>query len=64
MRGDGKTDVQLDVSDHGYAGRLEVVEGPMGRRRRTEAERARIAAERLMPSASVADGARNPVAGL
>lgn len=58
MREDGKMDVQLDVSHQGYAGRLEVVEGRTGRRRRTEAERARIATESLMPGASVADVAR------
>jgi transposase len=37
---------------------LEVIEGPSGRRRRTKAERARIAAESLMPGVSVADVAR------
>jgi transposase len=35
-----------------------MIEGPTGRRRRTRAERARIAAESLMPGASVADVAR------
>jgi transposase len=38
--------------------RLEVIEGPSGRRRRTAAERARIAAESLMPGVQVADVAR------
>jgi transposase len=38
--------------------RLEVIEGPSGRRRRTKAERARIAAESLMPGVQVAEVAR------
>jgi transposase len=38
--------------------RLEVIEGPSGRRRRTKAERARIAAESMMPGVTVADVAR------
>ena len=38
--------------------RLEVIEGPSGRRRRTKAERARIAAESMMPGVTVADTAR------
>ena len=37
---------------------LEVIEGPTGRRRRTKAERARIAAESLVPGASVTDVAQ------
>lgn len=43
--------------DVGFS-RLEVIEGPSGRRRRTKAERARIAAESLMPGVHVADVAR------
>jgi len=39
MAGDGKMGVQLDVPSDGYAGRLEVLEGPTGRRRWSEAER-------------------------
>lgn len=58
MARDGKMDVQLGVSNDGYAGRLDVVEGPTGRRRRSEGERARIAAESLMPGVPVADVAR------
>ena len=58
MVGDGKMGVQFDVSRGGGVSRLEVIEGPSGRRRRTEAERARIAAESLMPGASVAEVAR------
>jgi transposase len=38
--------------------RLEVIEGPSGRRQRTKAERARIAAESMMPGVTVADVAR------
>jgi transposase len=55
---DGKVDVHLDVSTAGYAGRLEVLEGPTGRRVRSEADRARIAAESLMPGVQVAAVAR------
>ncbi|MER9178590.1 transposase [Mesorhizobium sp. M0955] len=51
-------DVDLDVPTAGYAGRLEVLEGPTGRRVRSEAERARIAAESLMPGVQVATVAR------
>ncbi|MER9801150.1 transposase [Mesorhizobium sp. M0142] len=51
-------DVDLDVPTAGYAGRLEVLEGPTGRRVRSEAERARIAAESLMPGVQVAAVAR------
>src|SRR3546814_461897 len=58
MDRDGKTDVCLDVPNDGYAGRLEVLEGPTGRRRRSEEERARIAAESLLPGAQVAEVAR------
>ena len=50
--------VHLDGSVGGGVSRLEVIEGPSGRRRRTKAERARIAAESLMPGVSVADVAR------
>jgi transposase len=48
----------LDGSSGGEVSRLEVIEGPTGRRRRTKAERARIAAESLVPGASVTDVAR------
>lgn len=50
-------DGYLDGSPEGYSGRVEVIEG-RGRRLRSEAERARIAAESLMPGAKVADVAR------
>jgi transposase len=46
-------DVQLDVSSEGVVSRLEVLEGPSGRRRRSKAERAWIGLEGLMPGASV-----------
>jgi transposase len=58
MERDGKMGVHLDVPSDGYAGRLEVIEGPTGRRRRSGAEKARIAAESLMPGLRVADVAR------
>ncbi len=54
MGADGK----MDVSTSGYAGRLEVLEGPTGRRARTDVEKARIAAESLMPGMQVAAVAR------
>lgn len=55
---DGKMGVRLDVSRSIGVSRLEVIEGPSGRRRRTKAERARIAAESMMPGVTVADVAR------
>src|SRR6056297_1140886 len=55
---DGKMGVHLDGSRGGGVSRLEVIEGLTGRRRRTKAERARIAAERLVPGVKVADVAR------
>jgi transposase len=58
MGADGKMDVHLDAPTAGYAGRLEVLEGPTGRRVRSEADRARIAAESLMPGVQVAAVAR------
>ncbi len=51
-------DVHLDVSKSGYAGRLDVIEGPTGRRQRTNIEKARIAAESLRKGASIAEIAR------
>ncbi|MFD1510442.1 transposase [Lacimonas salitolerans] len=50
--------VHLDGSMGVGVSRLEVIEGPSGRRRRTKAERARIAAESMMPGVTVADVAR------
>lgn len=58
MDRDGKMGVQLDGSRGIGVSRLEVIEGPSGRLRRTKAERARIAAESLMPGVKVADVAR------
>lgn len=40
---------KLDGSPVGPVSRLEVLEGPLGRRVRSEAERARIVAESLLP---------------
>jgi transposase len=51
-------DGYLGGSTVGYAGRMEVIEGRTGRRLRSEAERARIAAESLAPGARVVDVAR------
>jgi len=50
--------VHLDGSMGVGVSRLEVIEGPSGRRRRTKADRARIAAESMMPGVTVADIAR------
>ena len=58
MEIDGKMGVHLDGSIDGGVSRLEVIEGPSGRRRRTKGERARIAVESLMPGVTVADVAR------
>lgn len=55
-------DGSLDGSTEGYAGRIEVIEGRSGRRMRSEAERARIAAESMVPGAKVADVARRHAA--
>ena len=51
-------DGYMDGSTDGYAGRIEVIEGRSGRRRWSEAEKARIAAESLLPGVQVADVAR------
>lgn len=48
----------LDGFSDGGVSQLEVIEGPTGRRRRTKSERARIAAESLVPGTSVTDVAR------
>jgi transposase len=55
---DGEVGVHLDSSRGGGVFRLEVIEGPSGRRLRTKAERARIAAESLVLGASVTDVAQ------
>lgn len=48
----------LDGFSDGGVSRLDVIEGPTGRHQRTKSERARIAAESLVPGASVTDVAR------
>jgi transposase len=58
LESDGKMGVHLDGSKGVGVSRLEVIEGPSGRRRRTNAERARIAAESMMPGVTVAEVAR------
>lgn len=58
MERDDKMGVYLDGPRNFGVSRLEVIEGPSGRRRRTKAERARIAAESMMPGVNVADVAR------
>ncbi|AMY72313.1 Transposase (plasmid) [Frigidibacter mobilis] len=55
---DGKMGVHLDGSTVFEVSRLDVIEGPSGRRRRNKAERARIAAESMMPGVTVAEVAR------
>jgi transposase len=55
---DGKKDVHLDSSSVGAVSRLEVLEGPSGRRVRSQAEKARIVAESLSPGAQVSEVAR------
>jgi len=55
---DGKMGVPLDGSAGVGVSRLEVIEGPSGRRQRTQAERALIAAASMVPGVKVADVAR------
>lgn len=55
---DGKMGGHLDGFSDGGVSRLEVMEGPTGRQRRTKAERARIAAESLVRRTSVTEVAR------
>ncbi|MBR0685627.1 transposase [Bradyrhizobium manausense] len=55
---DSKKDVHLDGPSAKSVSRLEVLEGPSGRRVRSEAERARIVAESLSPGAQVSEVAR------
>lgn len=57
-RQNGRPIGRLKVSNAGYAGRLEVIEGPTSRRRRTDAENARIVAESLMPGVQLAEVVR------
>ena len=51
-------DVSLDGSRDGFAGKMEILEGCTGRRSWSESERARIAAESLVPGVRVANIAR------
>ncbi|WP_395664158.1 IS66-like element accessory protein TnpA [Aestuariivirga sp.] len=51
-------DAQLDFSSTGRVSRLEVLDGPTGRKQRSETERARIAAESFRPGVSVSEVAR------
>jgi hypothetical protein len=48
-------DGYIDGSKDGFAGRLEVIEGRTGRRRWSDAEKARIASESFRPGARVAE---------
>jgi transposase len=50
--------VHLDGSRIEGVSRLDVIEGPSGRRQRTKAERARSGAESMMPGLTVAEVAR------
>lgn len=63
---DGKMGVQLDGSSGIGVSRLDVIEGPSGRCRRTKSERVRIAAESMTPGVTVAELARkhDPLADL
>lgn len=58
MGRDVKIGAHLDASPQGGVSRLEVIDGPTGRRQRSPAERAQIAAESMMPGVRVADVAR------
>jgi transposase len=55
---DVKMDGYIDGSKDGFVGRLEVIEGRGGRRRWSDAEKARIASESFRPGARVAEVAR------
>ena len=55
MERDGEVGVHLDGPGDGKVSRPEVIEGRFGRWLRTKAERARIAAESLVPR-GVGDG--------
>ena len=58
MERDGNMGAHLDGSTGVRVSRLEVIYGPSGRLRRIKAQRARIAAESMMPGVQVADVAR------
>lgn len=58
MAGDVQSYVSSQCREGGYAGRIEVVTGPTGRRRWPEHVKARIVAETFRDGVSVADVAR------
>lgn len=58
MDGDVQSYVSSQCREEGYAGRIEVVTGPTGRRRWPDAVKARIVAETFCDGVSVADVAR------
>ncbi len=58
MDGDVRSYVSSHCREEGYAGRIEVVTGPTGRRRWPDAVKARIVAETFRDGVSVADVAR------
>lgn len=58
MSRDGKMDAHLAVPTNGFAGRLEVIEGPTGWRQRSQADKARLVAESMLPGVRVAEVAR------
>lgn len=58
MDGDVQSYVSSQCRGEGYAGRIEVVRGPTGRRRWPDAVKARIVAETSRDGVSVADVAR------
>lgn len=58
MDGNVQSYVSSQCGEEGYAGRIEVVTGPTGRRRWPDAVKARIVAETFRDGVSVADVAR------
>lgn len=60
---DGKLGVHSDAPTGGGVSRLEVIEGPTGRRRRTQAERARIVAALPVFAELVVEAPRGEGAG-
>lgn len=58
MEDDGRSYASLYGRKSGYAGRMEVVSGPTGRRRWPDEVKARIVAETFRDGASVAEVAR------
>lgn len=58
MSRDVEMDAHFGVSRGSYAGRIEVLGSPAGRRQRSDGEKGRIATDSLAPDAVVADLAR------